>query len=300
MVNSKYMVLFMIGIFFALGLGIIIGITLENQNIIENQQTHLIHEIEEHFVSMRAETEQMKTVLGNLEDQKTQLQELSSLLLNELVQGKLTGINAGLITFSNLTPMTELLEFLKLAGVSIQSSVTLINNSSNIFNDETAVNAVQRPDEFITTIVQELVYSMQYGNVTPLTQEAMDLMMISHSGHFNSPVDYIILITQGSSTLDYDNILIQNAVDAEIPIIVVDTEEFDKNTISKYRSLEISTINQINSIYGKLALACILSGYNGNFGPSDNGVDLLPSPLFYQKFNSEVDYSNMIFEGEGQ
>ena len=70
MVNSKYMVLFMIGIFFALGLGIIIGITLENQNIIENQQTHLIHEIEEHFISMRAETEQMKTVLGNLEDQK--------------------------------------------------------------------------------------------------------------------------------------------------------------------------------------------------------------------------------------
>ncbi len=298
MINNKYIVLFMIGIFLALGLGITIGITLENQNIIENQQNQLIHEIEDHFVSLRTETEQMKLELDSLEEQKVQLQDLSSILLMELIKDKLTGINVSLISFSKQAPISELMDFLNLAGVSIQSSVTLFSDNSAL-NNENIAYTVQQPDEFITTIIQDLVYSLQHGNITPLVQEAMDLMMISNTGRFD-PVDYIILIRQEISTIGYDNILVQCSIETGLPIIVVDSGEIDNNSLLKYRSLGVSTVNQIESICGKLALASILSGYKGNFDFSKNGVDILPSPLFFKKLHDEKDVSNIVFEGEIQ
>jgi hypothetical protein len=285
MINIKYLVLFMIGIFLALGLGIMIGITLESQNIIENQQTQLIHQIEEHFVNLRIETEQMKLEIDNLEDKKTQLQKLSSLLLTEVIQGKLTGMQLGVVTFSEQAPMKELLDFFDLTGATIQSAVTVCCNRSD--NSETMVNATQQPDDITTTIVQELIYSMGYGDVTPLIQEALDLMMISHAGYFESPVDSIVLVAQGNSTLEYDNILIHSAIEAGIPVVVVETSEFSSKTLSKYRSLGISTVDYIESTYGKLALASVLSGNKGNFGLSSGDLDVLTNPLFFQELQLE-------------
>src|SRR5690606_27439925 len=86
MINIRYYVFLLVGIFLAMGLGMMIGITLENQNIIENQQAHLIRQIEDRFVSLRSESEQLKMELGNMEVQKEQLQQLSSLLLTELIR----------------------------------------------------------------------------------------------------------------------------------------------------------------------------------------------------------------------
>lgn len=285
MINIKYLILFMIGIFLALGLGIMIGITLENQNIIENQQAQLIHQIEEHFVNLRNETEQMKLEIDNLEDEKTQLQKLSSLLLTEVIQGKLTGKQLGLVTFSKQAPMKELLDFLDLTGATIQAAVTIYCDSSN--KDETMVDAIQQPDEIMTSIVQELVYSMGYGDVTPLIQEALDLMMDSHAGYFECPVDAIILVAHGNSTLECDNMLIHNAMEAGIPIVVVETSEFGSNALSKYRSLGISTVDDVESTFGKLALTFVLFGNKGNFGLSSGGLDILTNPLFFHELQLE-------------
>lgn len=280
MINIKFFVLLMVGIFLALGLGMMIGITLENQNIIENQQTQLIHQIEDHFVSLRAETEQTKLELGDLEDQNSQLHDLSSLLLTELIQNKLTGLHVGLISFSNQVPMKELLHFLEMTGASVQSAVTIFcNNKDNI---ETMAHAPQQPDEMITAVVQELLYSMNYGVISPLVQEAEGLMMVSHTGHYEYPVDAIILIGQGRSTLEYDNILIQNIKDTGIPLIAVEADGMEDSTISKYKSLGISTVDYVESIYGRLALTSVLSGNKGNYGFESEGLDILPNPLFYQ------------------
>lgn len=111
--------------------------------------------------------------------------------------------------------------------------------------------------------------------------------MISHAGYFESPVDSIVLVAQGNSTLEYDNILIYSAIEAGIPVVVVETSEFSSKTLSKYRSLGISTVDYIESTYGKLALASVLSGNKGNFGLSSGDLDVLTNPLFFQELQLE-------------
>ncbi|HCS72676.1 MAG TPA: hypothetical protein DIW17_02210 [Clostridiales bacterium] len=297
MINIKYFVFLLIGIFLSLGLGIMIGITLENQNIIENQQTQLIHQIEDHFVSLQSETSQLKLELAGLNDQTTQLQDLSSMLFKEVIQNKLSDFNVGVISFSQENSMTELVDFLQLTGVSIQCAVSLLPDST--IAGDTAVHTMQQPDELVTTIIQELVYSMNYAELTPLVQEAEDFLIHSYTRQYLFPVDIIILLGQGTATLSYDNILVNKVKEAGITVVAVETGQVETSCISNYKNWGISTVDHVESIYGRLALASVISGHTGNFGFGEEALDLLPSPLFYE-IEIVQDQDNFINEDNSQ
>lgn len=278
MINIKYYVFLMVGIFLSIGLGMMIGITLENQNIIENQQTQLIHQIENYFVTLQSETEELKLELNNVMEQNNQLHDFSSLLLDEITYNKLTGVCVGVITFSEQGSLSELLDYLKFTGVSVQSAVTLLPNS--FFESDTSTYAMQQPDEFVITIIQELVYSMNYGKATPLILEAEDILIQTQMFQYQYPVDIIILLGQGTPTLVYDNILIGKAKAAGITVVAVETSQTEDSGVSEYKAWEISSVDHVDSLYGKLALASVLSGQTGNYGFEEEAMDPLPNPLF--------------------
>jgi len=275
----------MVGIFLALGLGMMIGITLESQNIVENQQTNLIRQIEEQYFSLRSETEQLKKEIHGLEDQRNQLYDLSSLLLKEIVKDRFSGLHVGVVTFSQTASLQNLLEFLNLAGASIQYAVA-IQPEITEWNGS-IIHEVQKPEDVIQAVIYELIYSMDYGGITPLIQEAEELMLVSRTGLCEYPVDIIVLYGQGTSTLNYDNILIQRAMEAGIPIVAVEPGEVAESAVPEYKALGISTVDHVDSIYGQLALASVLSGNKGNFGLSSFASDSLPSPLFLKQITSD-------------
>ena len=285
MINIKYYVFLMVGIFLAIGLGMMIGITLENQNIIENQQTQIIRQIEDRFVSLRTETEQLQESLQTSEDQKNQLHELSNMLLTEVVQNKLSGLQVALVSFSEQAQMKDIVDFLHLTGASVPSSVSF----SRPFGRDRAASANQSPDEMISAVIDDLVFSMNFGGMTPLIQEAEDLKLISSTGGYEVPIDRIILIGQGNSSLAYDKLLINRALEAGIPVIAVETGDREDSAITEYKALGISTVDHVESIYGKVALASIWSGNQGNFGFGSEAQEQLPNPLFLETDNGSPD-----------
>jgi hypothetical protein len=274
----------MVGIFLSLGLGMMIGITLENQNVIENQQTQLIHQIEDNFASLQSEAAQLKMELTSVNDQRDQLHDLSSLMFKEVIQNRLSNVHVGVITFSLQNPMEDILEFLHFAGVTVESALTLLPNKPA--DNEKTVHVVQGPDEFTSTMIEELIYNMKYGEMTPLVEEAENIFIHSHIRQYLFPVDFIILLGQGTTTLLYENILVDKAKEAGITVVAVETGQVDTSNISNYKNWGISTVDHVESIYGRLALASILSGHTGNFGFGEDALDRLPSPLFYS--GSEV------------
>jgi hypothetical protein len=288
MINIKYYVFLMVGIFLAIGLGMMVGITLENQNIIENQQTQIIRQIEDQFVSLRAETSELKEGLRLTEDQRDQLQQLSSMLLTEVVQNKLSGMHVGIISFAGQAPMGDMLDFLNLTGAAIQSAVSFANIMPG---RELAASAAQSPDEMMAAVINDLVFSMNFGSITPLIEEAEALKMISNTGSYDVPIDTIILLGQGSTTLSYDKMMIQSAQEAGLKIIAIETGDMKDSAISEYKTFGISTVDHVESVYGKLALASVLSGNEGNFGFGSDSQDALPNPLFLETESTHPDNS---------
>jgi len=295
MINIKYYVFLMVGIFLAIGLGIMIGITLENQNIIENQQTLLIRQIEDRFVSLRTETDVLQKNLHMVEEQRNQLYELSNMLMREIVRDKLSGVHVSLISFAEQPHMGDLLDFLNLTGATVHSAITF---SNPITESELAASiSSQRPDEMITAIIDDLMFSMSFGGKTQLLQEAEELKLISNTGGYEYPIDIIILIGKGDTTYTYDRLLIERALETGIQLIAVEMGGMDDSAISKYKSYGISTIDHIDSIYGQLALASVLNGNKGNFGFGIDSEDLLPSPLFMDT-NGSIPNQTMTANGE--
>ena len=63
MLHMKYYIILLIGIFLSLGLGILIGVTLENKDVLEKQQILITRQIESEFSALRKEADMLKTSL---------------------------------------------------------------------------------------------------------------------------------------------------------------------------------------------------------------------------------------------
>lgn len=270
----------MIGIFLALGLGMMIGITLENEDIIQNQQTQIAKQIEDRFIALRSETDQLKDNLEGIENQRDQLQMLSNMLLKETVQHKLSGLNITLISFDKEAPIKELLDFLPLTGAYVQSNIFLSNLIPDVFASDMAVSVMQNEKELVTALISDFLYSMNFGGITPLIQEMQELKLISNTGGYESPADVLILLGRGNITSNYDVMLINSALESGLPVIAVECGDVSDSAIDDYKAYGISTIDHVDTIYGKLALASVLSGNQGNFGLGNEAQALIPDPLF--------------------
>ncbi|MBE3101334.1 MAG: copper transporter [Firmicutes bacterium] len=286
MINIKYYVFLMIGIFLALGLGMMIGITLENEDIIQNQQTQIAKQIEDRFIALRSETDQLKDNLEGIENQRDQLQMLSNMLLKETVQHKLSGLNITLISFDKEAPIKELLDFLPLTGAYVQSNIFLSNLIPDVFASDIAASVMQNEKELVTALISDFLYSMNFGGITPLIQEMQELKLISNTGGYEAPADVLILLGRGNITSNYDVMLINSALESGLPVIAVECGDVSDSAIDDYKAYGISTIDHIDTIYGKLALASVLSGNQGNFGLGNEAQALIPDPLF-------IDYNQL-------
>lgn len=289
MYSIKYYVFLMIGIFLALGLGMMIGIALENEDIIENQQISLVKQIEDRFVSLRDETNKLKDELQTTREQRDSLENLSGLLFDETVRYKLSGLNVALISFAQNSYTKELLDFLPLTGASVQSNIEFSVSSLPVaFGSELTAAATQNQNELISAAIGDIVYCMSYGGITPLIQEMEDLEIIRNTGMYEKPVDVLILLGQGSATREYDMLLLNNAINAGIPVVAVEAGEITSSAIADYKTYGISTVDHIDTIYGKLALTSILSGSHGSYGYGSEAQGLLPSPLFIGQEQHQV------------
>ncbi|MGI6537416.1 MAG: copper transporter [Caldicoprobacterales bacterium] len=262
----------MTGIFFSLGLGMIIGIVLEDNNIIENQQTILIQQIEEQFYKLRTETEKLKIERDLLLDQSNQLKKLGNYLVYKLLHKRLDGIRVGIISFSPHSSIIELLNFLRFTGAEIQSAVTILPTLS--LDDKIITNQYHQHDEFTLKIIEEILHGMKSAYITPLIQEAEDIMIYYHHKEYEYPVDIIILLCQGDVSLVYNYILLKQAKNAEIPIIVVESEELS-DRLAKYERFDVPVIDNIKSLYGQLAFVSILEGDAQEYDLNENELKQL-------------------------
>lgn len=292
--NAKYYAFLMVGIFLAIGLGMMIGMTLEDKNIVEDQQTQMIQQIEDHFTRLRTETEQLQKSMSSMEEQNNQLYELSSTLMTEIVRNKLSGVQVGVISFAGETQkkdIGELCDFLQQTGATVQS--TIVRFPSSDWDRTASAGKSPEEDSTISAVIESLVFTMRFGGVSPLIQEVEDLQMISHTGGYDVPIDKILLIGQGSSGVVCDRLLIRHASKAGIPVIAVELGDRKDSGIGEYKKLGISSVDHVETIYGKLAMASLLAGNQGNFGYGAESQMQLPNPLF-----PETDKGSVATNGE--
>ena len=272
MLHLKYYIILLIGIFLALGLGILIGVTLENNNVLENQQELIIRQIESEFEALRNEADMLKKSLAVLEKQKAEVDSACEYLFSRLIEDRLYGLNVSIINFGQDTISTDLIQLLKLAGASVESSITVRADLYARQDLSTALETFLQDgqddvgrNDFHSIVADELVLSLIEGAFTPLSARLKEMHLIQASSNLKQSSDVVILNGNGrnnrvgpSQESSFDIVLIQTALNMGLPVVAVEPSSVEDSAISEYEELGVSTVRGIDTIYGKLALISIL------------------------------------------
>jgi hypothetical protein len=272
MLHLKYYIILLIGIFLALGLGILIGVTLENNNVLENQQELIIRQIESEFEALRNEADMLKKTLAALEEQKAQADSTCEYLFSRLIEDRLHGLKVSIINLGQDDISPDLIQLLKLAGASVESSITVRTDLYARQDLSAALEAFlqnghdgMERNDFHSIVAGELVSSLIEGAFTPLSVRLKEMHLIQASSNLKQSSDVVILSgngknkqAQSSQESNFDIVLIQTALDMGLPVVAVDPSSVEESAISEYEELGVSTVRDIDTVYGKLALISIL------------------------------------------
>ncbi|MFU0801238.1 MAG: copper transporter [Xylanivirga thermophila] len=286
MMNFKYYIILIIGIFLALGLGILVGISLENKNILENQQKQLTKQIEEEFNIIRTQTEQWKNNYIQLEQQKQQIDWLCNVLFDEIIKDKLSDIRVTFISLGeNNSIYQDIISILENAGAKISSSY-IINSSLNEEISQIYSQYSDTQDMPLTSLYQymgqDLIFSITEGQNVNSVYELIQNGAIKNTVNIEDGCNAIILSGDYIKDKNFELLtqgIVKAAQDLDIAIIGISNSSYDIEK-STYRNLGISTIENIDSLYGRLCLVSLLCGNSGNYGIREQANGILPDPLF--------------------
>lgn len=171
-----------------------IGVALENKNIIEDQQASLIKQIEDNILLYRSETESLKDSIKTMELENKVLYDVFDKLVTEVSYNQLLGTSVGLVCFDEELDIEYVKQLLEHTGAFIKTSVVFsLSSYTGIFYDK-AENASENGFDLIHYVIEDLVYSLYYGGNTALIAEMEELGVLKNELNFESPVDKVVIV----------------------------------------------------------------------------------------------------------
>ncbi len=290
MVNMKYYLILLISVFLSLGIGIAVGISLESKDVLEKQHSILVQRLEEEFAVIRSENQQLKEALTSLEESERENKKNYESIFNAIVKNKLDGLEVSMIEVGDQGDFSSIISLLKITGASIESSITFASKlfeENQTLDDAIIASAQMGADksQLYLQLAENLMDSLLTGSYTPLIKDLNKLNLLHSSIGIQNSHDVIILACNDKSIYkrnieQFNNYFIELCKENNIPIIVVENQETNLIDIDKYKKMGISTVDHIDTLYGKLSLISLLYGNTGNYGFKEGSQGILPEELF--------------------
>lgn len=282
-VNLKYLIVTIAAIFFALGIGIMIGFNLNNSEILSNQQVKLVEDLDAKLNELRIENDELQIDFqqqASLNESYTDLLDnYSDMLLKDLLIGR----NIIILQSTDDYSFPELNEFYAASGVNIGYHAVLkpIETNQNI-------NPVKYPEIFEGDIIDSSkLYTMITEDLINKNNERIGMyaqdgiIEIVYQNESEIPISNLILVG-GSLEKDQeiienmDNSVISAAKRLNINIIGAEDSTAVNSYIQDYKNQELSTVDNLDQTIGKISLAFLISGKSGNYGSKDTADNLFP------------------------
>lgn len=283
--NLKFFVMLVISIFAALGIGIYIGFTLDAQSLIVEQREDIVSEIEERFDFLTSENEKLKGTIESISVSNENYEHFIQSTYEEIIKSRLLGMNVAIIETNSDYMHSGTGRVLDVAGANLTSLVTIADK----FMDDQMMRAlynkigVSLPEtdivEYTMKIVTECIID---GNSNVLISELSNEGFIQIAGLINNPVDYIIIaggsLSEEDERIDkIDRTIVRVSREKNVGIIGVEKLDAIYSYMGRYKELNISTIDNIDTAMGKVSLILAMEGRPGHYGVKETAEELVPT-----------------------
>jgi len=284
LINIKYLVITVISIFLALGIGILIGIQIDSQDIILEQQEITVQRMENKF-------DELNRINLDLQNEVKQLSAANNINENyiknifpDYIKNKLSGVHIIILETADEYTYTSMRQALKTAGAQV-TSVTIISDKLLYMNDEEISNimeyfAVDERDNIIPVILKRIAVTIA-GNYNPDDIAFLiEKGIIYVNGDLQQPADYVVLAGGSSEKNNKPEIidipLIKELKKLSLPLVGVETTTVETSYIEIYKKQKLSTVDNVDTIIGQTSLILVINGKEGNYGVKKSAQALMP------------------------
>jgi hypothetical protein len=278
----RYHVISLVAVFLALAIGILLGTTLVEKGLI-NEQKNEIKSLRKTFDEIKKKNSSLH---AELDTYKTFTDQSRPYLIGGGLAGKSFMVLAtGKPGSDELAKITGTVAD---AGGSTPVSITIAD--SKVFNDPAVVNSLstlfQLPaqaqplkERVFAEIVNE---GISYSN-PPVLQQLERIGVISLRGTLPGPVSGGILIggTRKPEVEEFKNTdlpLIRAFTITNYPLLGVGWSDTPDSVMIAYKTAGISTVDHVETVPGQVSMTMVLEGRAGNYGSGKEATRLIPAP----------------------
>lgn len=288
MTNIKYYVLTVVSIFLALAIGIYIGFMFDAQDILMSQKEDIVTQLEERFDYLEEENKAVRDEIAKVTQENEQIKEFNRAIYGDVIKDKLNGVKIAIIETSEDYIYKGVGQILESAGAEVTSITTIKSNFNS--NLELLKNAYERvtgtenlDNNNITKLAVDVIAQEIISGEDSRAIEAFKLEeLIDATGKYLMAVDYIV-IAGGRKEKDdtrfdvIDKRIIDACKKSNIPIVGVEKENVQFSYIDKYKDNRISSVDNVDTIMGRVALVLAIDGRPGNYGVKPSAESLVPN-----------------------
>lgn len=277
----------MVSVFLALAIGIYIGFMFDAQDILMSQKEDIVSQLEERFDYLEEENKTVREEIAKVTKENEQIKEFNRAIYSDVIKDRLSGIKIAVIETSEDYIYKSIGQTLESAGAEVTSVTTIKNNfNSNLdllkrayekaMGVESSDNNVLRLS--IDAIIQEIINGEDNRVLETFKIEGI----IDTTGKYLTPIDYIV-IAGGRKEKDearfdvIDGRIIDICKKLNIPVIGIEKENVQVSYIDKYKDNRISSVDNVDTIIGRVALVLAIDGRPGNYGVKPSAESLIPN-----------------------
>lgn len=284
MIDLKYHIASLVAVFLALGIGILVGSTMLGNDTLIDYQKQVTDRLETQLENLRLKNETIQANANNLEMDLNIQKEFNNKVFPVLVNNKLENKNLALIETNGYRFSGDLLDALELSGANVTSVTSFLNFSDAQLKEELAEKLAWNEEDcgpmpsFIAGMVANAVLSGEMKNIDLLAQTNV----IQVSGTYGEPLDGVIIVggcpdEKSFRAKELDQTVIDTFQSQNLPVYGVEDSTAGYSYMEFYQKKHLTaTVDNIDTVPGKLALILAIDGYPGHYGIKSSAQRLLP------------------------
>jgi hypothetical protein len=287
MFDYRYHALSLAAVLFALAVGVLIGVAIGDSNLVSSAKNGIVHNLESEVSGAQEHAATLQTQLGAEETFANDLYPLAvhGLLANRNIglvflggsSNRINGLVRSAVTQAggNLSTVVAVREPLDLTGLAQEASGTvyaglgsdpeLVHKFGGLAGRQLVSGGSQVSRELLSRVRGSLLSAFD-GQLGKL--EGLVVMRAEPAGMSTEQTQASVALASG---------LAAGASAVGVPVVGVELSNTEPSQVPWYKSIGISSVDDLDALAGQAALDYALAGAQGAYGTKSTSDSLLPA-----------------------
>jgi hypothetical protein len=274
--DLRYHVASLSAVFLALIVGILVGVGISGRGFVDKSERR---NFENRIAVLQSRVDQLGAQKSLLTEQGRADEAFAQQTYPALMRHRLEGERVALIVLGSSGATGEVQQALADAG----ATTALYRVVKTPISSPAVRKALRGSPGFrrLDTVGHELAQEWLTGGVTPISDSVSPLIVQEQRGATGKPIDAAIVVQASApddrATQQFVNGLFDGLSTGSLPVVGAETTNAAASLVPSWRASGISTVDDVDTPSGKLALALLLGGApSGSFGVKDTAEAALP------------------------